>query len=905
MNPALKSFANRVKKLVAAHAEPRRSRRPQLSIECLEDRVVPSITTLASPNGRWTASVEGTAHVIESVRVTEASTGRLVYQSGAFQHVMDGTLTWSPNSLELAWVQKNSGNLYSYDWAGVLPTPTVVPSYSTPPSAPIFSADSSLLRFNRPGNAGFVSFSVPTTPPGVRITGMPSTVTAGTPFQVHISASVNDFNGLAYVGPMNLTSSDGQQVLGTSTINVKGSGVATIQLNKAGNIAIRGTENNGFWGSSQVFTVSPANATSFVVSAPGTATVGTPFNVTITARDQFGNVATGYSGTANLGSNSQGFAPTAVKFTNGFAKVSVTFKAAGGYYLQATDAFVSGTSSTITVGKAKSVTTLVSSAATSVCGQAVTFTATVSAVAPASGIPNGYVTFVVDGGTPVKVQMTLGQAKLTMPSLSVGKHMVTASFFANPDFENSTATITQTVNLAITQSVPGAIAGSSYSSAIQASGGSGNYRYSLAPNNVLPAGLTLSSAGVLSGMMTIAGKYTFTVKATDLSRPGVNASRTYILTVSPAALSALALKIPAAAKAGIGFYATVTARDRFGNAYNGRVSLSCTDAKAVLPASVTLVNGTARVFVVLKTAGTRWLKASMGTLIGSANISVSPAAASRFAVSSPTAATAGEAFQVTLIAKDPFGNDVPSFNGVVRLYSTDGQAVRPATVTLVNGKATANVTLTLAHTVKLAASNGVIGGYSGLITVSPAAVAKVTVKSAAVVGAGNRLNVVITGKDIYGNNCNGSVKLTSSDGQPVSPDTFTMTNGVAYASVYLYKAGVVQLTAAIGKVSGTGGNVTVVPAAVASFAVGVPSTATVGAGFSVTITALDRYGNTVTGFTGTVLLTSSDGQTVSPTHITLVRGKVTTNITLKKSGIITLTAALGVLKGTSDAFTVV
>ncbi len=64
--------------------------------------------------------------------------------------------------------------------------------------------------------------------------------------------------------------------------------------------------------------------------------------------------------------------------------------------------------------------------------------------------------------------------------------------------------------------LPNATAGRAYSQAITASGGTGPYTYAITAGSV-PAGLTLSAAGVLSGTPTVAGISNFTVTATDSS----------------------------------------------------------------------------------------------------------------------------------------------------------------------------------------------------------------------------------------------------------------------------------------------------------------------------------------------------------------------------------------------------
>src|SRR5207237_1305137 len=51
---------------------------------------------------------------------------------------------------------------------------------------------------------------------------------------------------------------------------------------------------------SAVISVTPTAATHFAVGAPAAATAGSPFTITATALDQFGNRATGYTGTAHF-----------------------------------------------------------------------------------------------------------------------------------------------------------------------------------------------------------------------------------------------------------------------------------------------------------------------------------------------------------------------------------------------------------------------------------------------------------------------------------------------------------------------------------------------------------------------------------------------------------------------------
>ncbi len=114
------------------------------------------------------------------------------------------------------------------------------------------------------------------------------------------------------------------------------------------------------------------------------------------------------------------------------------------------DSDFTGNSATLTqtVSRGSTTTTLSSSANPSVYGQQITFTATVSAVAPASDTPTGTVTF-TDGSTTLgTVDLdSAGKAEWTTSTpLTVASHDITATYNGDSDFATSSATLTQTVN---------------------------------------------------------------------------------------------------------------------------------------------------------------------------------------------------------------------------------------------------------------------------------------------------------------------------------------------------------------------------------------------------------------------------------------------------------------------------
>ncbi len=106
---------------------------------------------------------------------------------------------------------------------------------------------------------------------------------------------------------------------------------------------------------------------------------------------------------------------------------------------------------TQTVSKAAVTAKVATSAASTVFGQRVTFTATVAAKAPGAGMPTGMMTF-LDGSVPLgTVALSGGKAALSVSSLGVAGHTVTASYGGDGNFAAGTATVSQKVARAATK----------------------------------------------------------------------------------------------------------------------------------------------------------------------------------------------------------------------------------------------------------------------------------------------------------------------------------------------------------------------------------------------------------------------------------------------------------------------
>jgi hypothetical protein len=139
---------------------------------------------------------------------------------------------------------------------------------------------------------------------------------------------------------------------------------------------------------------------------------------------------------------------------------------------------------------------------------------------------------------------------------------------------------------------------------------------------------------------------------------------------------------------------------------------------------------------------------------------------------------------------------------------------------------------------------------------------------------GAPFQVTVTARDPYNNpvtGYRGTVHFTSSDSTAQLPANYTFTaadNGTHTFSATLKTAGSQSLTATdtlTGSVTGTQSGIVVTPAAASSFVVaGFPSPIQAGDTGTFTVTAKDAYGNTATGYTGTVHFSSSDPQAALP-----------------------------------------
>lgn len=147
-------------------------------------------------------------------------------------------------------------------------------------------------------------------------------------------------------------------------------------------------------------------------------------------------------------------------------------------------------------------------------------------------------------------------------------------------------------------------------------------------------------------------------------------------------------------------------------------------------------------------------------------------------------------------------------------------------------------------------------------------------------------------------NITSGVTYTWNFGDGTPPAILGQTPNHVYTSVGTYTV-VVTASSAINSIVGTT-VVTITPGPVNRFVLTANSPQTAGVPFTITITAVDVFGNVVTNFNGPATISDSTG-TINPTTANLVNGTVTTNFVITTATApnpTTITAISGTISGT-------
>ena len=220
---------------------------------------------------------------------------------------------------------------------------------------------------------------VPAKPVDTLSVAAPTSTTAGTSFTLTVTAKTpGGATDPAYLGTVHFTSTDAQAGLPANyTFTAADNGVHTftiaLKTAAAQSVTAADTATSATKGTASGIAVSPAAASQFVLSGlSANSTVGASQSFTITAKDAYGNVATGYTGTVHLtSSDTAAGLPANYTFAAadmGIHAFSVTFNAAGSQTVTVADTVTAAltiTSSTVTVAPAAPISLSAVAASTS------------------------------------------------------------------------------------------------------------------------------------------------------------------------------------------------------------------------------------------------------------------------------------------------------------------------------------------------------------------------------------------------------------------------------------------------------------------------------------------------------------------------------------------------------------
>jgi hypothetical protein len=526
----------------------------------------------------------------------------------------------------------------------------------------------------------------------------------------------------------------------------------------------------------------------------------------------------------------------------------------------------------------------------------------------------GPYTFAVTSGTlPGGLTLASGGVLSGTPSAS-GSFSFTigaTDSSSNTGSQPYTITINPAVSLTTTALANWTANQPGYHLTLTASGGTGSFSFSA--TGTLPAGLTLSSSGVLAGTPSAAASFTFSVTASDSL--GGSASKSYTVTINPA------VQITTTALPG---GTTGTAYSQTLAASGGTGSLSFAISAGTLPGGLTLSSSGVLSGTPSATGSFNFTVTATDSVGASGSaaytVTIASATPTQLSLSAPSSATAGTSFNVTITAQDSGGHTTTGFSGTVTLASSAGADISPTTVNLSAGTATIPVTLTAAGNQTLTASFTGLNPGTASVTVSPGPLGQylVGIPGSSTVQAGVNFLVTVQAADNFGNpitSYSGPATVTATVSPASAASNFPTSVSISSTGLGLFlgnlqKVGSYTLTTASGSFTGSAGPVTVTPGSPARLGfVAQPVDTPTGLTLPpVTVQVQDLFGNPITTDntdTVTVGVGSGPGSLAagSTASAAVVNGLATfNNLTFIKPGAYTLSAKVpGLYTGPNSA----
>jgi hypothetical protein len=387
--------------------------------------------------------------------------------------------------------------------------------------------------------------------PGAVVLGTSSGIVSGTPTSTgtfNFAVSVTDVNNVSGSQTFQVTVSPAVAITISPTTGTVQSGASlsfTDTVTNSSNQGVTWSATSGTVSSAGVYqapsvksnstaTVTVTSVADSTKSASATVTI-TPIPLTLSANFAPAQIGFTYSVPLTVGggtapytfaiSSGQLPAGLALGTTTGIVSGSPTASGTFNFGVNVTDSNSVGGSQTFTITVSPAVVVTITPATATVQSAG-----TVSLTALVTNTPNTAVTWAATLGT---VSATGLYQASTVSADSTATITVTST--ADPT-KSAVALVTITPPpppplVITTSSLSAATAGISYLDTLGATGGKAPYNWSLAAGS-LPGGISLQSAGSLSGTATQPGLFNLTLQVTDSSSPAQFTSQAFTLTVN-------------------------------------------------------------------------------------------------------------------------------------------------------------------------------------------------------------------------------------------------------------------------------------------------------------------------------------------------------------------------------------
>lgn len=689
--------------------------------------------------------------------------------------------------------------------------------------------------------------------------------------------------------------------------------------------------------------VAAGAATTLELTLASTTKVDVPAPLTITARDEHGNVATSFIGSVTLEADDEAATdlPAAVDLAAehaGTRTLAVSFIKPGARTLTATlGALVGAATTTVRAGAPHHLQ--LSGPGPATAGLAWPFVVTVvDARGNVADDPNdtyrGRVSFA--SSPPLATPSPTLPATTAFTSADASAHGFTATFYAaGPATLRATGTelvepsaaldltVTPAAVARLRLTLPSSVkAGVPFELVIDAVDTLGNTATDFSgtitlsadvPAPEVPTTVTFASehAGRRTLPITLGAAGTRRLNAVSGALAG-----SATLTVRPGAPASIALATSGPASVGVPRAVQVTIRDTFGNIandpadlYTGTVTFDVVGTAPPVPPSLPGPTIFATTHHGQRDVGTTWFSAGTWNLRATATglptptatlpVDVLPAPAARFEVATPTTMKAGVPAAITVTARDANGYVATAFSGALALTSDDPAAILPGAVTFSAsdaGRVVIQAELRTPGTRTITATSGALTGQ-GTTTVRAGAPHTLLVTSAGVGTTGAPVGVNVAVIDAFGHLADdpadpylGTVTFSLVGATPPrpaqlpAPATFTANDLSARALTAIwYDPGTFTLRADATSLPSSSATTTIAIAVspASTFTIAAPTSMAAGTAPTAIVTAVDAWGNRDPAFSQSASLR---GSPELPGTLSFDSGLATLPLTLTTAG---------------------